>query len=191
MSPKQFKQILCLLRVNISDEQLAAITRVYANKLGDVEYLRFLADSNSLVGDVKLMEAGAKRNTYVPNNSIFPKTDFTGAPDVAALIHKIKEAVYRQRIRLGEFFQDHDTLRKGVLDATKFRTVLYAQKLQLTQEEYQKLEDFFRDPENSHKIRWFDFNECIEKIFTEKDLEKFPTKTLADFKVPSILDPRN
>lgn len=61
----------------------------------------------------------------------------------------------------------------------------------MTQEEYQKLEDFYRDPENSHKVRWFDFNEEIEKIFTEKDLEKFPTKSLVEFKVPSILDPRN
>lgn len=77
------------------------------------------------------------------------------------------------------------------MDATKFRTVLHAQKLQLTQEEYKKLEDFYRDPENSHKVRWFDFNEEIEKIFTEKDLEKCPTKTLSEFKVPSILDPRN
>jgi hypothetical protein len=61
----------------------------------------------------------------------------------------------------------------------------------LTTQEYQKLEDFFRCHDNSHKIRWHDFNERIECIFTEKDLEKNPTKTLSDFKVPSILDPRN
>lgn len=49
----------------------------------------------------------------------------------------------------------------------------------------------YADPENSFKVRWADFNEEIEKIFTEKDLEKFPTKSLSDFKVPSILDPKN
>ena len=38
----------------------------------------------------------------------------------------------RARIRLGEFLQDHDPLRKGTIEATKFRTTLYAQKLQLT-----------------------------------------------------------
>lgn len=42
----------------------------------------------------------------------------------------------RHRIRLGEFLQDHDPLRKGTIDATKFRTTLYAQKIQLTKEEY-------------------------------------------------------
>jgi hypothetical protein len=41
------------------------------------------------------------------------------------------------------------------------------------------------------KIRYFDFNEEIERIFTEKDLEKNPTKSLASFKAPSILDPKS
>ena len=41
------------------------------------------------------------------------------------------------------------------------------------------------------KIMYFAFNEEIERIFTEKDLEKNPTKTLASFKAPSILDPKS
>jgi len=35
------------------------------------------------------------------------------------------------------------------------------------------------------------FNEELDKIFTEKDLEKDPTKKLEEFKAPSILDPKN
>ena len=35
------------------------------------------------------------------------------------------------------------------------------------------------------------FNEEIERIFTEKDLEKDPTKKPAEFKAPSILDPKD
>lgn len=31
------------------------------------------------------------------------------------------------------------------------------------------------------KIRYFEFNEEIERIFTEKDLEKNPTKTIPSF----------
>lgn len=106
-------------------------------------------------------------------------------------MNKIKEHVKRHRIRLGEFFQDHDPLRKGHIQATKFRTTLYAQKLQLTTQEYQVLEDHFRDSENTSYIRYADFNNEIENIFTEKDLEKFPQKSLSEFKVPSILDPSN
>jgi len=78
-----------------------------------------------------------------------------------------------------------------VIDATKFRTTLYAQKLQLTTEEYQLLEDYFRDETFPTKIRYFEFNEMIEGIFTQKDLEKDPLKTLSGYKAPSILDPKN
>lgn len=35
------------------------------------------------------------------------------------------------------------------------------------------------------------FNEDIEKIFTEKDLEKDPVKKIQEFKAPSILDPKD
>lgn len=93
-------------------------------------------------------------------------------------MQKIKDHVMRNRIRIGEFFQDHDPLRKGTIEATKFRTTLYAQKLQLTAEEYQKLENHFRCPKDPLKIRYFDFNEEIEKIFTQKDLEKKPQQAL-------------
>ena len=40
-------------------------------------------------------------------------------------------------------------------------------------------------------MRYFDFNEEIEKIFTLKNLEKDPTLTLSKYSAPSILDPKN
>ena len=67
--------------------------------------------------------SGAK-STYIPFN-----TDFTGSKQLEALLQKIRDAVKRHRIRIGEFFKDHDPLRKGTIEATKFRTTLYAQKL--------------------------------------------------------------
>ena len=59
----------------------------------------------------------------------------------------------------------------------------------MTTEEYQKLEDYYRDPTDPIKIRYFDFNEDIERIFTEKDLEKAPEKRLGAYVAPSILTP--
>ena len=53
------------------------------------------------------------------------------------------------------------------------------------------MEDYYRDPIDPIKIRYFDFNEDIERIFTLKDLEKNPGTTLDKFKAPSILDPKN
>jgi len=53
------------------------------------------------------------------------------------------------------------------------------------------LENHFRCRTDPAKIRYFDFNEEIENIFTAKDLEKDPKKTLTGYKAPSILDPKN
>jgi len=93
---------------------------VYANKLGDIEYLRFLNDCDVLSYTINDPYTGAK-STYRNTN-----IDFSGSNDVGNLMRKIKEHVMRNRIRIGEFFQDHDPLRKGVIDATKFRTTLYS-----------------------------------------------------------------
>lgn len=185
VSPKQFKQTCTLLGVEVSDADLAALVKVYGNKLGDIEYLPFLNDTYVLKYQINEPFTGAK-STY---SNVY--TDFSGSTEVQNLMKKLKEQVMRSRIRVGEFLQDHDPLRKGTIEATKFRTTLYAQKLQLTKEEYQLLEDHYRDATDPMKIRYFDFNQDIENIFTLKDLEKNPQTTMSAFKAPSILDPQN
>lgn len=123
VSPKQFKQTITLLGVQITDAQLASIVKVYGTKLGDIQYLPFLNDCACLKYEINEAYTGAK-STYQPID-----IDFTGAKAVDALMTKVMDMVKRHRIRIGEFLQDHDPLRKGRIDATKFRTTLYAQKI--------------------------------------------------------------
>jgi len=47
------------------------------------------------------------------------------------------------------------------------------------------------DARNAPLINYIPFCEEIDNIFTEKDLEKNPTKTLSAYVAPSILDPLN
>lgn len=185
VSPKQFGQTCKLLKCELSDEELRALVNIYGNKQGDIQYLPFINDTFVLKYTINEPYSGAK-STYINRN-----IDFSGSKQVEELLQKVKDTVMRNRTRLGEFMQDHDPLRKGTIDATKFRTTLYAQKIQLTTEEYQKLEDYYRDPKDPIKIRYFDFNQDIENIFTLKDLEKDPKKTLSSYKAPSILDPKD
>lgn len=114
---------MTLLKVPIDDAETRAIVNVYGDKLGDIDYLRFIEDCKCLKYVINEPYTGAK-STY---KQII--TDFTGSKELMALMTKIMQHVKRNRIRIGEFFQDHDPLRKGVIDATKFRTTLYAQKL--------------------------------------------------------------
>ena len=61
----------------------------------------------------------------------------------------------------------------------------------MTNEEYDLLERYFAVPSDSTKVNYVQFNEDIERIFTEKLLEKDPLKEVMEFKAPSILDPKD
>ncbi len=106
-------------------------------------------------------------------------------------MRKIKVIVKKDRIRLLEFFQDHDVLRKGYVPFMKFKGVLYSQKVELTDEEFQTLIDTFKVEHDANLINYTHFNEAIEKVFVEKNLEKAPTRKWEEFKAPSILDPQD
>jgi len=120
VSPKQFKQTMTLLGVNPSIAEMESIVKIYGNKLGDIQYLPFLEDCKILKYVINEAYTGAK-STYQPFD-----IDFTGSKAIDKLMQKIRDMVKRHRIRLGEFLQDHDPLRKGRIEATKFRTTLYA-----------------------------------------------------------------
>jgi hypothetical protein len=86
------------LKVPIVDEQVRSVVKVYGNKQGDIEYLRFLNDTQCLNYTINEPYTGSN-TTYVPRD-----VDHTGYKEVAALMEKIKDHVKRHRIRLGEFF---------------------------------------------------------------------------------------
>ena len=52
---------------------------------------------------------------------------------------EIKNQCKKDRIRLLEFFQDHDILRKGYVPNQKFMNVLHIQKINLTSDEFAHL----------------------------------------------------
>ena len=97
-SPKQFKQTVTLLGVAIDDADTAAIVNVYGDKLGDIEYLRFLEDCSVLKYVINDAYTGAK-STYRNTN-----IDFSGSKSIEPLMMKIREHCMRNRIRIGEFF---------------------------------------------------------------------------------------
>lgn len=98
VSPKQFKQTVTLLGVDINDAEVQAVVNVYANKLGDIEYLQFLNDCDVLQYTINDPFTGAK-STYRNTN-----IDFSGSNNIDGLMQKLREQVKRSRIRVGEFF---------------------------------------------------------------------------------------
>jgi|JI9StandDraft_1071089.scaffolds.fasta_scaffold116010_1 hypothetical protein len=164
----------------MSDEELEAIKKIYGNPEGEILYLDFIK------------KATPNDDTLTGGN---PKTysetfwQFKGETDLDKLMRKIKIIVKQNRIRLFEFFQDHDSLRKGYVPFMKFKGVLHAQKVLLTDQEYDTLVQAFATPHDKNLIIYRAFEDNVEKIFADKELEKQPTKVFEEFKVPSILDP--
>ena len=185
VSPKIFRQVLANLGFPMSDEELQSIVKNYSTDQSDVRYMDFINDANpNKVTDADAAATG--KAIYFGQTQ-----NFKGEEDVEKLLFKLKSQIKKDRIRLGEFFQDHDLLRKGSVPAQKFRGVLFAQKIQLTPQEYELIEKHFALPSDPSKVNYVQFNEDVERIFTEKDLEKDPLKKLSEFKAPSILDPKD
>lgn len=179
VSPKQFRQVLATFGFELTEPEVDALCKYYSNQSGEIEYLNFLSDSNPDT-PVELEET---KSTYKSKG-----WKFDGVSDFDTLMAKIKGVVKRGRIRLLEFFQDHDPLRKGTIAYMKFKGVLRAQKIEITDKEYEILLERYTtsDP---NLVDYVTFNEEMEGIFTKKGLEKAPTATVDEFKPPSIIDP--
>lgn len=185
VSQKIFRQVLTNLGLSFTEEQVAKIALVYGNEKGEIKYAEFLKDANCLEYVMFGPPTGMK-STYTNK-----ETDFTGEKEHARLLNKIECMIKKDRIRLLEYFQDHDLLRKGYLPHQKFRSVLHSQKIELTSEEYARLEAHYAMPTDATLVNYKALCNEIETIFTAVDLEKDPLKTVKTFLPPSILDPKD
>ena len=144
--------------------------------------MKFLSDSNPEEA-VEVVKTESKYKSKL--------WDFKGTSDFNDLMKKIKITAKKGRIRLLEFFQDHDSLRKGYVPFMKFKGVLHGQKIELTDNEYEILIERFKTDHDDNLIDYVTFNDVIEGVFTKKGLEKAPTTKVEEFKAPSILDPQD
>lgn len=99
---------------------MAEIALVYGDENYEVKYADFLNESNCLEYVINGPTTGAK-STYITK-----WTDFTGVHAKERLMTKVKNQIKKDRVRMVDMFQDHDTLRKGYLPAQKFRSTLHS-----------------------------------------------------------------
>jgi len=77
-----------------------------------------------------------------------------------------------QRIRISEFFRDFDKLRSGYITEAQFRIGLNMSKIVLSGSEFRLLADHFKAPKEGLHVRWRDFSDAVDEVFTKKGLEK-------------------
>lgn len=164
---------------------MAKIALVYGAENGEIRYADFLKDCHCLEYVINEPTTGMK-STYHEHN-----IDFTGVKEHEKLLYKIQCMIKKDRIRLLEYFQDHDLLRKGYLPHQKFRSVLHSQKVELTTEEYGRLEKHYAMPTDATLVNYKALCAELEAIFTAADIERDPLKRVQSFTAPSILDPKD
>ena len=101
----------------LSDDEFNAIIRAYASEdEKDVRYVDFIRDTN------------VYKNDMMSSKNDIPgaiKSDIDRRPvDITVLLDEIKNHVKINRLRLGEYFKDFDTLRRGTIPRNKFRGVI-------------------------------------------------------------------
>lgn len=101
--------------------------------------------------------------------------------DPSDIEDRLRAAVVMKRVRIEQFFQDYDKLRKGYVTKAQFNSILSMLNFRFTQNEYDALAQKY---ETSHPEKFFNyvaFSESINKAFTTKGIDKAPT-----VKVPAV-----
>lgn len=92
--------------------------------------------------------------------------------DVDDVIARISRKSKEQGIRINEFFRDFDRLRSGYITAQQFRIGLTMAKTPVSQKEFEMLCEVFKAPKEGEHVRWKEFSDKVDEVFTSKGLEK-------------------
>jgi len=184
----------------VNDANLEILMKKYGDPINnEINYVVILNDAKSeKVDHTKVkneFEDPTEEKNFVPslsssNNYYTYQTHFLHIDfNIKDIIDKIKNCCKIKRIRLEEFFQDFDGLRKGIVSKSKFRTALDMANLNLRSEEYDVLEQVYELSDDNTRVNYLSLVEEVNTVFTIKGLEKDPLLRTKEFVMPDYLDP--
>ena len=197
----QFNNVMRGMKYFLSEPNLEVLMKKYGDPISnEINYVQILYDAtnfgenNKDKNNISTMEKLNDKEFYPSlsnaNNFYTYQTYFVNInTKMKDIIDKIKHTVKINRIRLSEFFEDFDPLRKGSCTKAKFRTALDMANLHLRAEEFDVLERYYNIPEEEDKVFYKDLIEEVETVFTVKGLEKDPLLRPTEFKTPDFLNP--
>jgi Ca2+-binding EF-hand superfamily protein len=161
-----------------NEPQFGVLQRTYQDEQGNMRYLNFCADvaaagAKSKAPDMPLTET--EQVTIVKLGP--PKVDY----DTEGLLTELKKQVKQYRIRVEEPFRDYDRLRTGLVTPAQFMAGLgkiKLQKMTLSEQHLAMLSSKYAvaDSQGVTKVAYSRFVDEMDSVFTEKNLEKNPTK---------------
>ena len=115
-----------------------------------------------------------------------PTTSLTARPP-SFPCSQVKDRVYKQRIRIQDFFGDFDRLRCGSITPTQFARALGLAGFTMTEAQYSELSDAYPSAVADRPVCYKDFCADVNGVFTKYHLEKAPLEHVEP-KPASLLD---
>jgi len=191
------------MKLFLHDEDIEILMKKYGDPISnEINYVVILSDAKEAGEDKHKVNYQTstiifeKEKEFVPtlssaNNFYTYQTHFLNIDfNLKDTLDKIKHRVKTNRIRLSEFFEDFDKLRKGITTKAKFRTALDMSNLGLRTEEYDLLEKVYEVENEKDLVYYYKMLEEVNTVFTLKNLEKSPNIRPKEFKMPDFLDPK-
>ena len=98
----------------------------------------------------------------------------------------MRQICKEQRIRISEFFRDFDKLRSGFITEAQFRIGLNMSKIVLSGAEFKLLTEEFKAPKTGDHVKWREFSDQVDEVFTKKNLERSVDIPLDDARTQSF-----
>jgi hypothetical protein len=92
---------------------------------------------------------------------------------------QVKDRVYSERVRLRDFFIDFDKKRTGCVSKPQFVSAMSIAGFKLTTLEMHELCEQYPSDVLDRPVRWRDFANDVDAVFTKPNLEKTPTALVA------------
>lgn len=170
-------RVLAQLNIFAPENVLALICKRYMDKgnADEVNYVDFCNDVDTHEGIFGVGRAHGQSFDYYPRTQ--PRkveTDIIKLKpdDVEDVVARIRIFCKQQRVRVAEFFRDFDKLRSGFITEAQFRIGLNMAKIVLSSHEFEQLVTEFKAPKEGSHVRWRDFSDAVDEVFTKKHLEK-------------------
>lgn len=186
----QFLRTLESCGLTASEAVMNLIVKTYCDK-GNSDEVNYFDFCNDVDSPEMLFGVGRGYNhsfNYYPRN----RPRVTGADikkdkpeDVEDVLAKLRQVCKEQRIRVSEFFRDFDKLRTGFITHAQFRIGLNMAKIVLSGNEFNHLCEHFAG-NNNNQVKWREFSDCVDEVFTKKGLEKNHGITLNDARTVSF-----
>jgi len=192
----QARQVLCTLQLGCSEDESNILCKLFSDQWG-FDYEEFLAQicpSTSMEtkyeGQLKELQVLGEKKTKMATgveserySAMLPKNR---ADIYNTAMSRVKTLVFKERIRVYEWMKDYDKLRSGAIPRNSFRRALdlCGAGDVLVEPEIIAIMDHYIDPKDSDRVRYLNFSEELETVFTVPHLDKNPLTEVKQFKPP-------